>query len=342
MEKTNTIEKGVSTVLMESVFIRGIKKYFGNVKFDLVLYSTPPITLVGAVEYVKRRDRAKTYLLLKDIFPQNAVDIGMLSKSGPKGLLYRLFRAKEKRLYALSDRIGCMSPANVEYVLRNNPELKPSAVEVCPNSVEIMDKSVDAMTRAAIREKYGIPKDKTVFVYGGNLGRPQGVPFIIECLKRADEAADAFFLIVGNGTEYAKIEDFCSRTDLSNVKLMKRLPKDDYDTMVGACDVGLLFMDHRFTIPNFPSRILSYMQAKLPVLACTDPNTDVGKIIVDNGFGWWCESKDPDAFLRMVHSALESDLPAMGECSWQVLHRKYDVQDSYAVIINSLSGGKSR
>ena len=173
VEKTNTIEKGVSTVLMESVFIRGIKKYFGNVKFDLVLYSTPPITLVGAVEYVKRRDRAKTYLLLKDIFPQNAVDIGMLSKSGPKGLLYRLFRAKEKRLYALSDRIGCMSPANVEYVLRNNPELKPSAVEVCPNSVEIMDKSVDAMTRAAIREKYGIPKDKTVFVYGGNLGRPQ-------------------------------------------------------------------------------------------------------------------------------------------------------------------------
>ena len=267
VEKTNTIEKGVSTVLMESVFIRGIKKYFGNVKFDLVLYSTPPITLVGAVEYVKRRDRAKTYLLLKDIFPQNAVDIGMLSKSGPKGLLYRLFRAKEKRLYALSDRIGCMSPANVEYVLRNNPELKPSAVEVCPNSVEIMDKSVDAMTRAAIREKYGIPKDKTVFVYGGNLGRPQGVPFIIECLKRADEAADAFFLIVGNGTEYAKIEDFCSRTDLSNVKLMKRLPKDDYDTMVGACDVGLLFMDHRFTIPNFPSRILSYMQAKLPVFA---------------------------------------------------------------------------
>ena len=116
-QKTNIIEKGISTVMIEPTFKKAIREYFSNVKFDLVLYSTPPITLVSAVEYVKKRDDAKTYLLLKDIFPQNAVDIGIMSKSGLKGLLYKHFRRQEKKLYAISDRIGCMSQANVDYVV---------------------------------------------------------------------------------------------------------------------------------------------------------------------------------------------------------------------------------
>ena len=95
-QKTNIIEKGISTLNIEPQFIRGIKKYFADVKFDLILYTTPPITFCRAIEYVKKRDNAKTYLMLKDIFPQNAVDIGMLTKKGWKGILYRYFRNKEK------------------------------------------------------------------------------------------------------------------------------------------------------------------------------------------------------------------------------------------------------
>ena len=139
-QKTNLIEKGISTLLIEPQFKAGIKKYFSDVKFDLVLYSTPPITLVSAIEYVKKRDGAKTYLLLKDIFPQNAVDLGIMGKTGLKGLLYKHFRRKEKRLYSISDRIGCMSQANVDYVVKHNPEIDPSIVEVCPNSIDAVDK----------------------------------------------------------------------------------------------------------------------------------------------------------------------------------------------------------
>ena len=170
----NLIEKGISTITLEDRFVAGIKKYFSGSSFDLVLYSTPPITFCRAVEFVKRRDNAKTYLLLKDIFPQNAVDIGMMSKSGVKGLIYRYFRKKEKKLYAISDYIGCMSQANVDYVLKHNPEINPDIVEVCPNSIEVVDMRVDSATRSEMRRKYGIPLDKKVFVYGGNLGKPQG------------------------------------------------------------------------------------------------------------------------------------------------------------------------
>lgn len=330
-QKTNILEKGISTIQIEPAFKKAVKTYFLDVKFDLVLYSTPPITLTAAVKYVKKRDEAKTYLLLKDIFPQNAVDIGLLSKNRLRGLLYNYFRKQEKKLYAVSDRIGCMSPANVKYILEHNPEVNPVKVEVCPNSIEVIDKSVDDVSRKKIRIKYGIPLDKAVFVYGGNLGKPQGIPFLIECLRKCREIENVFFLIVGDGTEYHLIEEFVGKDKPENVRLMRRLSKEDYDTMVGACDVGMLFLDHRFTIPNFPSRMLSYMQAKLPILAVTDPNTDIGRIIMQGEFGWWCESNNSDTFLSIVKECLDNTSNC-GNNAYQYLLKHYDVYKTYDII----------
>lgn len=331
--KCGLIEKGISTLRIESQFLAAIKKYFDNIKFDLILYSTPPITFAKVVKYVKKRDNAKSYLLLKDIFPQNAVDLGIMRKSGLKGILYRYFRHKEKKLYAISDYIGCMSEANVEYVLRHNPEIPRETVEVCPNAVDIIDTSVDEITRSEIRAKYGIPSDKKVFVYGGNLGRPQGIPHLMKCLLAERNNPDAFFLIVGSGTEYKKLETFVAENDIPNMKLMSKMPKEDYDKMVGACDVGMIFLDHRFTIPNFPSRLLAYMQAKLPVLAVTDPNTDVGEVCINGGFGMWCEANDPILFSEKVAEMLDADLKSMGERGFEYLNDNYTSQHGYEIII---------
>lgn len=331
--KCNIIEKGISTLQIESKFRSAIKKYFKGVKFDLVMYSTPPITFAKVIKYIKKRDGARTYLLLKDIFPQNAVDIGMMTKSGVKGILYKFFRNKEKKLYAFSDRIGCMSQANVDFVIKNNPEVSPEKVEICPNSIEIQDMSISEQERKDMREKYGIPLDKKVFVYGGNLGRPQGIPFLIDCLKTQENNDDAFFLIVGDGTEYGKLEEYFNEAQPKNMKLMQRLPKDDYDKMVAACDVGMIFLDYRFTIPNFPSRLLAYMQAGLPVLACTDPNTDVGKTVVDGGFGWWCLSNDTNGFDKAVSDALNADYDAMKENAFAKLKAEYTVDKARDIIL---------
>lgn len=332
IQKTNIIEKGISTVLLEYQILRAIKRYFSNVQFELVLYSTPPITTIKPIKYIKKRDSAKSYLMLKDIFPQNAVDIGIMNK----GLLYKYFRRKEKKLYKVSDKIGCMSQANVDYILRHNPEIEPIKVEICPNSIEIQDMTITNEERISIRLKYGLPIDKIIFIYGGNLGKPQDISFIIECLKALQKNDLAYFLIVGDGTEYEKLHKFIMDDKPNNVKLIKWLIKEDYDKIVAASDIGLIFLDHRFTIPNFPSRLLSYMQAGLPVLAATDPNTDIGKAIIEGEFGWWCISNDINSFVKKVDEALKSDLISIGNKSKQNLC-KYSVDKQYEIIINSIS-----
>ncbi|MBQ0026247.1 MAG: glycosyltransferase family 4 protein [Lachnospiraceae bacterium] len=331
----NLIEKGISTLVIEWQITNGIKKYFPEVKFDLVLYATPPITLVKPIKYIKKRDGAKSYLMLKDIFPQNAVDLGMMSTTGAKGFIYKYFRKKEKKLYAISDMIGCMSPANVKYVLDHNPEIPKEKVEVCPNAIEVQDMSITEDERISLRNKYSIPLDKKVFVYGGNLGKPQGIPFVIECLKKCSDIKEAFFLIVGSGTEYRLLSRYVEIEKPAHVKLMQSLPKGDYDRLVAACDVGMIFLDYRFTIPNFPSRLLAYMQAGLPVLACTDPNTDIGKVITEGEFGWWCESKDVEAFIR-VNKEIIANTINCSDKEQMLLSQKYSVEFAYKTILRGL------
>lgn len=335
LQRTNAIEKGIGQVLVETQFKKAIMKHLDDLKADLILYSTPPITFPKVIQYLKESNpQAKTYLLLKDIFPQNAVDLGMMSKSGLKGILYRFFRKKEKKLYALSDRIGCMSPANVRYVVEHNPEVKPEKVEVAPNSYERIEQAVlSENERLAIREKYHLPTNNPIFIYGGNLGKPQGIPFLIQCLNANADRDDCHFVVIGNGTEYGKLETWYKARRPKNVSIFQRLPKENYDQLVRACDVGLIFLDYRFTIPNYPSRLLPYLMEKKPIIAATDPNCDTGSIAEQNGYGYWCPSNDVSLFTQCVDKMLKSNLAQMGENGYQFYLNNYTVEHTYNVIM---------
>lgn len=336
LQKTSVIEKGIGQVLVERQYKRAIKSHLKGIKFDMILYSTPPITFPNVIKYLKRcNPSAKTYLLLKDIFPQNAVDMGLMNKNGIKGILYNYFRKKEKILYAISDFIGCMSPANVDYILKHNKGVYEERIEVAPNSLELRnDDSCDEVGRIAVRMKYGIPDDRLVFVYGGNLGKPQGIDYLIRCLELNKKRKDCCFVIVGNGTEYDKLDRWCKANGDCCVKLMQRLPKDAYDLLVRSCDVGLIFLDHHFTIPNYPSRLLSYLENKMPVICATDVNTDIGRIAEENGYGFWCESVRPEDFTSLVDKMLAANRREMGEKGFEFLKKNYLVENTYNAIMS--------
>ncbi len=355
IQKTNVVEKGLGTLLIERQYIKAIKKYLSEVSFDLITYSTPPITFTNVVKYLKKQNpQAISYLQLKDIFPQNAVDLGMLQGMPVQGSwfkvhgwvarakyqLYKYFRKKEKKLYAFSDYIGCMSPANVNFVLEHNPEIDSKRVEVAPNSIDLnVDDNLDndegqlKAARYYIRKKYNLPTDKPIFIYGGNLGKPQGIDYLIKCLDANKNRKDCYFVVVGSGTEYPRLEAWYNANLNLNVKLMKGLPKEDYDMLVKYCDVGLIFLDHRFTIPNYPSRLLSYLEYKMPVVCATDVNTDIGKIAEENGYGYWCESVKPEDFTALVDKMLAADRKAMGERGYEFLKQNYLVENTYNAIM---------
>lgn len=329
--KTSFLEKGISTLFLEYQYIKAIKKYLYSESFDLILYSTPPITFNSVIKYIKKRDNALSYLLLKDIFPQNAVDLGLFKKHS---IINMYFRYKEKKLYRNSDVIGCMSKANVNYIIQNN-KIEKEKIEVNPNSVQIIEyKELELASKVKLKKKYKIPQDKKIFLYGGNLGKPQGIDFLVKIIKNNENSTENFILIIGSGTEYEKIDNYISSHDITNTMLINYLPRKEYNMFLNIADVGLIFLDYRFTIPNFPSRLLAYLQNKLPILAATDENSDLKDAIEDGKFGFWVPSNDDLAFMNAMEKF--SDLnnnKILGDNGYRYLKENYDVEVTYNTIM---------
>jgi glycosyltransferase involved in cell wall biosynthesis len=337
--KTKSLfEKAISLYNIERQYKNAINSFYGNIKFDLIIYSTPPITFNRLIKSVKRKNLSGTYLILKDIFPQNAVDLNLIKK---KGLIHRYYRSKERKLYQISDYIGCMSNANVNYLMKHNKNIDEERVEVFPNSINPINKSfVDVITKRQLLEKCGLPTNKCNFVFGGNFGRPQGIKFLLEVMRQFHEVEGASLVLIGNGTEFKRIKLFSRENKFRNVYVIDRMPKSDYDTFMHTADVGLVLLDYRFTIPNYPSRITSYMENGIPILAATDVNTDVKELIEENHLGYWCESKDAKLFIEKAKN-LSHNIElrrSMGLNCRTYLENNFDVKKNIGIILNHFKG----
>ncbi|MCY6484379.1 glycosyltransferase family 4 protein [Clostridium aestuarii] len=269
---TNFIEKGITTELIPYYYKKAIKQFFSNVRFNLIV----PISIIPGmykiVSYLKKRNpEAKTYLLLRDMFPQMAMNMGVLPKP-----MYYYFRYQQIKLYNLADKIGCMSAGNIEYVKVNLPEVDSKKLCYLPNWRTIRERKENTID---FKKEYGL-EGKIVAIFGGVLGIQQGLDFL---LKLANEIKDEYpklhFLLIGNGTEKEKLKKYVIEKQLHNVTIIDRIPSQKYEAALQQCDIGLINLDGDLKVPHIPSKTLSYLEAGLPILACVDAHTDYGKLL---------------------------------------------------------------
>lgn len=326
------IEKGITTLKIPFLMRKGISKYLGDNEFDMILFEAPPVTNAGLVAWAKKKFNCLAYLMLKDIFPQNAVDIGIMKN---KGLIFRYFTAKERKLYETADYIGCMSKANKEYVIRNNLWIDSDRVELFPNTKKIVPDI--ANIRGETRRQYNIPDNSCVFLFGGNMGKPQYVELLCEAIKKCRNNNDIFFLFVGRGTERYRIEQTIKESHIENALVFENLPRYEYEQLTKECDVGLVILDPRFTIPNYPSRILSYMEYAKPVLAATDKVSDIKELISEADCGEWVWSGDTKGFIEKIKEmATSKDLSVMGRNGRKYLEDNLKIEDSVDILVSKI------
>ena len=288
--KVNVLQKALENIFLPYRFGRAIARQIGDWRPEWILVPTPPITLTPLVESLKRRYRSHVYLILRDIFPQNAVDLGMIREGGP---LHMAFRHLERRTYACADLIGCMSPANITYVRTHNPTVPVDRVHLLPNWMAVRHDEISVKTTYSpcgtdagdtrrssnlVREFGGSP---FLCVFGGNLGRPQQPGFVLDLAEALREDPRFQFIIVGDGTERGRLVAQKARRQLSNVEIHERLPRDDYLRLLQRANLGIITLNEAFTIPNIPSRLLAYWAASLPVLAAVDSVTDLGSAFLE-------------------------------------------------------------
>nr|WP_299381582.1 glycosyltransferase family 4 protein [Allomuricauda sp.] len=288
----NKLIKGLSNMLLPFLYKRALKKHKIKLDFDLIFMPTPPITLIDVAFWLKKKTKGKLYLILRDIFPQNAVDLKMMKENG---IIHSYFRKKEIKLYKTSDFIGCMSPANVAYVKKHNPYLDHGKLHLLPNWAAV--KELDGVDQGVTKAQFGL-EGKIVAIFGGNMGLPQKLENIINLAKSCQELDDLVFYLIGKGTQQKKIAQMIQDLKLENIILKEHLPRNEYNALLRVSDIGLISLHEDFTIPNYPSKVLAYYQFKKPVLASVDVNTDFGTFQEKINCGLWSEAGNTEALKK--------------------------------------------
>ncbi|MGL5099217.1 MAG: glycosyltransferase family 4 protein [Fusobacteriaceae bacterium] len=258
------IEKGITALTMPNILKKEIIKNIGHVKIDLIFTHTPFISNATLINGLKKHFNCKSMLHLWDIFPQNGEDIGLLKNR----LLINYFKNVEKKMYEAFDYVGCMSKGNLEYMRNHDKGFNKRRYFVLKNWAII--KPELKIDKDVFRKKYGYKQNDFICIFGGNMGKPQKLENLIDLAEKAELNKEIKFLFVGKGTEQNKIEELIKQKKINNVKLLNYIPREDYEMLTASCDVGLVSLDERFTVPNFPSKTTDYFKLKLPILASLD------------------------------------------------------------------------
>lgn len=262
----NPIEKGIATIKIPLDLRRGIEEYLRDRKIDLIITHTPFISSEKLVKPLKKLFNCPAHLILWDIFPQNAKDIGLLNNK----ILFKFFKYKEKKMLQTYDYIWCMSQGNLNYMRNNYKYLDSNRLSVLKNWATI--KKRFEVDKKMIREKYGYKLEDFVVVFGGNMGKPQKLENIIELAKKILNLEDnnIKFLFIGSGSEKERLEKYVRKEEIENIKFINYIPREEYEKLVASCDIGIISLDERFTVPNFPSKTTDYLKLSLPILASID------------------------------------------------------------------------
>ena len=321
--------RGMTEARLSSRLWSRCKDYFRQRRFDLVVFYSPTIFFGDLVARLKALNGCPAYLILRDIFPQWAVDAGILRK----GPAYWYFKRKERRQYAVADMIGVQSPANLEY-FRERGWDRRHRLEVLGNWTKI---EAPASRDPGARLRWGLDGKVTLF-YGGNIGVAQDCDNLLRLARGLrDTAPAAQVLLVGEGSEVARLRSAAAEQRLSNVGIHDALPQDEFIRLVSEVDVGLISLDRKLRTQNFPGKMLGYMHAGLPILASINPGNDLKDVLEEAGAGLVSINGDDASFLRdAIRLVGDPDLRAsMGRASRKLLEERFSVGGAADQILRS-------
>ncbi len=265
----------------------GTRSVFSRTRFDSIVFYSPSIFFGPLVNVLKRRWHAKTYLVLRDIFPDWAVDAGVMRR----GLAYRVFKVFERMQYRVADVIGVETTGSFRYF--EGTEFQ-SKIELLRNWTTTAPIPAAGLST---RELLGLG-GKVVFFYGGNLGVAQDMDNLMRLARRMMTYPDVHFLVVGDGSERRRLERLVDEEHMSNVTIHGPVEPQSYLSILGEFDVGVITLDRRLKTFSNTGKLVGYLRCGLPVLASYNEGNDLAALLRDSGAGLGSVNGEDDVFYR--------------------------------------------
>lgn len=276
------IRRGLATILAPFQMWRSLRRHIKS-DFDVVFIYSPPITL-GLIGLILKRRGVGVLLNVQDIFPQNAIDLGILRNS----VLIAFFRWIERLSYKYADVVTVHSKGNLDFLTSVNPGLADK-FRILYNWIDV--DRFSTLQGKDYRQLFGL-EGKFVALFAGVIGPAQGAHMLVEVADRVRDLSDLVFLVVGDGTEKKHIEDLARSRGLNNILFKSFVSQDDYPDLLSSSDVGLICLSSDVKTPVVPGKILGYMAASLPIAAFVNAESDAHQLVADAECGASCVSND--------------------------------------------------
>lgn len=296
----NYIQRTINEFFLPFMMLRNLRKSpLSEVKWDGVVWYSPTIFLGPLANALKKSSRCRSYLIVRDIFPEWAVDMGLLGR----GLPYRFFKAIERYQYLVADVIGVQTSSNLAYF--NNWVSQPKRrLEVLQNW---LSEAPNVGSTIVIAD--GPLAGRTIFVYAGNMGVAQGMNVLLDLAERLLSQRDIGFLFVGRGSDAQSLREDAKTRGLSNVLFFDEIDPSEIPGLYAQCHVGIVALDRRHKTHNIPGKFLTYTQAGLPVLASINPGNNLVELIAQENVGRACTDHSVDT-LELLAKDLVREISA--------------------------------
>jgi len=299
-----------------------------NTKWDAVLWYSPTIFFGRAVGWLKKKSACPSYLIIRDIFPEWAVDLGLMSR----GPVYRFFKFFERLQYSVADTVAVQSPSGLPYFAEWSKQPGRS-LEVLQNWLAPAH-NVGCVINVADTPLAG----RRIFVYAGNMGAAQGMDMVLGLAERLKARTDVGFLLVGRGSDVQRLRGLADEKQLGNVCFHDEIDPTEVPGLLAQCHVGLVMLDPRHKTHNVPGKFLTYMQAGLPVLARINSGNDLCDLIAQEGVGRAYVGDSVEAFAELGLALCESsDRDLMAEKARALAQSLYSSQAAVEQIVRNLT-----
>lgn len=326
----NYLRRTLAELVMPFAMLRNLRKSpLNNERWDGVVWYAPSIFHGPLVSALKKSSNSKSYLIIRDIFPEWAVDMGLMRR----GLPYFFFDAVARYQYSVADVIGVQTSGNLRY-FDSWLGLPGRQLEVLQNWLD-----VPAKVRCSIQLDVTPLAGRKVFVYAGNMGVAQGMDIFLDLAERLRSRTDVGFLFVGRGSDAARLKTAAQLRQLDNVAFFDEIDPDEIPDLYAQCDAGIVALDPRHKSHNIPGKFLTYMQGGLPVLANINSGNDLAKMIRDERVGQVCEANQVDELLLLTKKLLDqiqTDSGLSVRCT-ALFERKFAVENTVKQIVAALS-----
>lgn len=273
------------------------------------------------------------YLILRDVFPEWAADIGVMRR----GLAFRLFMAVADFQYRTADVIGVQAAGNLSY-FHGRLQGWLGRVEVLENWLA----APPVVVRGPFRVADTRLAQRKIFVYAGNMGVAQQMDKLIDTARALLLNSHVGFLFVGRGSELARLKGRCIAEGIHNVLFIDEIEPDEIPGLLAQCHCGLISLDGRHRSHNIPGKLLTYLQAGLPILATINDGNDLEKLVLSERVGRVSVASDGNDLPQLLETMMSEDLndPGIAGRCRSVWQKHFSPQSAAQQIVLALEAAR--